>query len=90
MSELPQPIAPLPAPQPRRTGHLHPDDLDASLRGLQPGLYAAADLYSHYTAITRAAGRTPAAPNSYGKALARIGYHSRHDTTGRRRCWIIE
>jgi len=89
MSELPQPIAPLPAPITAGTPATEAD-IHNSLHGLQPGLYTASDLYNHYKHLALAAGRTPATHAAYGRALTRLGYQPRHDASGTRRCRVIQ
>ena len=85
MSQKPQPVA---LPGAFRAPYPAEEDVTASLR-IAPGLYTATSLYTYYCDLATAAGRLPASSNGYGRALRRLGYQSRRDTTGTRRCWII-
>lgn len=84
MSQTPQPLPLLVA----YARHIAEEDVAASLR-LTPGIYTAASLYTYYRDLVLAAGGQPASPNRYGRALTRLGYQTRRDSTGTRRCWII-
>jgi len=88
---MPRDIFPLPLSSTPAThsGHAHPEDVDATLQGLR-GVYASRDLYARYRDVVTEAGRYPATPNSFGRALKAAGYQQRRDSTGRHRCWIIE
>jgi len=87
---MPRDIMPLPLSSTPAThsGHTHPEDVDITLRGLS-GVYVSRELYVRYCDVATEAGRRPATPNGFGRALKAAGYQQRRDSTGTRRCWII-
>lgn len=80
------PIAPAPRnpATPATAAHFQ-----ATLEGLQPGIYLSRDMYQRYVSICREADVWPVHANHFGRQMTAAGYHSRRNAAGTARCWVI-